>query len=276
MPAIHPARLKQQAALLAEHFYDPPAYTRSLHHLFEAYAERVQRPGQAGEPPPLLATYRVRPPVIRQVLRELSPLAQEDPQAALALCDQLWEQSYIEFRQLAIFLLGQLPAEQGEAVLQRVRSWLRPDLEDRLLNAVLQQGLSGLRRGAPQTVIRQVEEWLEESKGFYQKIGLRALLGMVNETWFDNLPVFFRLLQPYVRQTPAVLRPEILDLLGALAHRSARETTFFLEQTLQIPNSPDTAWLVRQSLHEFPPVERDHLRSLVRSLHWSSKEEKKR
>jgi hypothetical protein len=276
MPAIHPARLKQQAALLAEHFYDPPAYTRSLHHLFESYAERVYRAGQAGEPPPLLASYRVRPPVIRQVLRELTPLAEEDPQAALTLCDQFWAQPYLEFHQLAASLLGEIPADHAQAILLRVHLWLQPDLEERLVQAVLQQGMARLRREAPQKVLQQIDDWLQDRKSFYKKIGLQAMLGMVNETWFDNLPVFFRLLQPYVRQAPTALRPEVLDLIEALAHRSARETAFFLEQVLAIPNSPDIAWLIRQSSHAFPQAEQEHLRNLVRNLEWESKGTKKR
>ena len=74
MPAINPARLKQQAALLADHFDSPAAFVRSLHHLLDYYSERVQRTGQAGVMPTLLPAYRVRPQVLRLVLQELSVL----------------------------------------------------------------------------------------------------------------------------------------------------------------------------------------------------------
>ena len=50
MPAIQPVRLKRQSALLVEQFNNPAAFIRSLHHLLEFYADRVHRPGQAGEP----------------------------------------------------------------------------------------------------------------------------------------------------------------------------------------------------------------------------------
>jgi hypothetical protein len=59
MPAIQPARLRQQAALMVEHFDQPAAFVRSLHHLLEYYADRAHRPGQAGKPPALLAAYNV-------------------------------------------------------------------------------------------------------------------------------------------------------------------------------------------------------------------------
>ncbi len=123
MPAISPARLKHQAALLAEHFDDPPAFVRSLHHLLESYSNRVYRPGQAGELPPLLQTYRVQPPVLRQLLLAIAPLASKNPDAGLALCDALWEQPYLEFRLLAASLLGQLPCSPAEPVIARMKAW---------------------------------------------------------------------------------------------------------------------------------------------------------
>ena len=65
MPAIQPARLKQQAVLLAQQFDNPVAYVRSLHHLLDFYADRAHRPGQSGKPAPLTSAYRVHPPVLR-------------------------------------------------------------------------------------------------------------------------------------------------------------------------------------------------------------------
>jgi hypothetical protein len=264
MPAILPARLRQQAALLVKHFYNPAAFARSLHHLLDSYADRVQRPGQAGDPPPLLAAYKVRPPVLRQILLELAPLARDDPESGLALCDALWEQPYLEFRLLAASLLGLIPCSPAEPVLARLQAWIRPGIEARLVDALFTQGLACLRQKDPVALVGLAEVWLKDKDLFYQQTGLRLLLPLIDDPQFENLPVFYRLIFPLTRSAPARLRPDLLDVLAALAHRSPNETAYFLQQTAVMPNSPDTAWLIRQSLHEFPEKMQEGLRNLSR------------
>jgi hypothetical protein len=265
MPAIHPARLKQQAAALTDQFDEPAMFIRSLHHLLESYAERVAKPGQSGEPPTLSQAYQVRPPVIRKILIELTPLVQDDPVGGLALCDTLWEQSYLEFRLLAIALLGKIPCQAPEPILERINSWSKPDLEHRLQDALLDQGMESLRKDQPDAVISQLETWLDPSNDtFHHLIGLRALEFLADHRDFENLPVIFHLIEPMTRTTHPSFRPEILDILAVLAHRSPRETALFLKQTLEIPNSPDTAWLIRQSMQEFPADLQEDLRQAWR------------
>lgn len=274
MPAIQPARLKQQAALLAEHFEDPPAFVRSLHHLFDFYAERVRRGGQVGDAPPLLAAYRVRPPVLRQIEQEMAVWCAEDPQGGLALCEALWEQPVLEFRLLATALLGQLPCQQVEEILARVRAWIRPGVEPRLVAAVFEQGLGCLRRQHPAALIRLVEGWLGERDLFYQELGLRLLLTLARDPAHENLPAFFRLIQPLVRNSPARLRPDVLDILEMLARRSPKETAYFLRETALLPNSPATPFLIRQLVKAFPEEVEEDLRRFTRQLGDEGRKEK--
>lgn len=253
MPAIQPAILRQQAAALAGHFEDPPAYKRALHHLLEFYADRSRHPGRSGTPPPIIAAYKVRPPVLRMILQELSPLTNVEPDHALALCDSLWEEPFLEPRLLAAMLLGQIPPEPPERILDRIKSWLVPDLEFLLIESLMNHSFLRLRNEQPRAIIRIIQDWLAKKDPFYNQLGLRALLPLIENPEFQNMPVFFRLIQPLAIQTPSVLRPDLLDVLAALARRSPQETGFFLQQTLSMPNSQDTAWLIRQSIGEFPP-----------------------
>lgn len=266
MPAIQPARLRQQAALLSEHFERPAAFVRSLHHLLDFYADRTHRPGQAGEPPPLLAAYNVKPPVLRQILYELVSLADDQPEVGLALCDALWEQAYLEFRLLAAGLLGQIPPDPPEALLHRVEAWARSVSDARLVGIILNTSLARLRQENPPGLVRQVERWLTESEIFFQKLGLQALLPLLEDQRFENFPVFYRLIYPLARVAPTSLRPELLDVVGALARRSPRETAYFLRQTMETPKSPDTAWIIRRSLGNFPPEVQESLRLAVREF----------
>jgi len=262
VPAIQPALLRQQAALLVEHFTDPPAYIRSLRYLLDFYADRARRPGQSGMPDPMISAYKVRPPVLRIILQELAPLAVEEPEKGLALCDALWAEPNLEFRLLAAMLLGQIPTDPPRQIIDRLNTWLAPDLEFHLIEALMDHALERLRQEHPASMIRLIQEWLESSKPLYQQLGLRALLPLIENTQFENIPVFFRLVQPLSCNVPLGLKPDVLDVLTALVHRSPQETAYFLRQTLSFPEASDTAWLIRQLMDEFPQDQQDMLRDL--------------
>lgn len=272
MPAIQPARLRQQSAALAEHFKDPTAYVRSMHYLLDFYSDRAVRPGKSGRPGPLIQAYNVRPPVLRMLLQELLPLAQRDVQAALDLCDALWAEAYLEFRQLAAMLLGQLSPDWGAAegidvstaTTGRLQQWIIPALELYLIELLLSTGVERLHRQRPQAILGLIQSWLEQQKTFYQQLGLHALLPLIRDPNFENLPVFFRMIQPYCRVVSPALRPSTLDVVAALAKRSPQETAYFLRHLLTHPDAPDTPWLIRQSLTAFPPELADSLRQSVR------------
>ncbi len=265
MPAINPARLRQQAVLLAGHFDNPPAFVRSLHHLLEFYADHARRPGQVGKPDPMIAAYQVRPPVLRQLLQELIPLAAERPEDGLALCDNLWKEPYLEFRMLSAMLLGQIPTDTPTSIFQRLQSWIKPELEDYLINALLTHGLVYVRQHEPEALIRLIRNWIKSEDRFEQYLGLRALIPIIEDREFENLPAFFRMIQPQARAAHPSLRQDLLDVLAAFAHRSPKETAYFLRQTLEMPGATDTPWLIRQSLHEFPAEIQPGLREAVRN-----------
>jgi hypothetical protein len=265
VPAIQPARLRQQVALLAEQFDDPPAYTRSLHFLLDFYSDRARRPGKTGRPGPLLMAYNVRSPVLRMLVQELNPLIQENVQGGLALCDALWAEPYLEFRLLAAMLLGQIPPKPPEAITDRLERWITTDVEFILIEALLFHGVERLHREQPQVFLNLIESWMDSTKTFHQQLGLRALLRLINDPTFENLPVFYRLIQPLCQAAPAALRPDLLDVLSALAVRSPQETAYFLRQTLMFPDAPDTPWLIRQSLSRFPAETQSGLRQAMRN-----------
>jgi hypothetical protein len=265
MPAIQPARLKIQTARLAEDFSNPDVFVRSFHELLDHYSDRSYRPGQSGEPPPLLKAYNVPPPVLRHVLKELGPAILQDRSGTLDLSKRLWEEPFYEFRNLAISLVGQVTPGPPEDILKLVEAWAIPSTELRLLKALLVTGLARVRREFPQVYLRQVNQWLVSGRIFTQQLGLQALVPLLAEPGFENLPVLFRMLAPLVRSAPTPLRPDLLDIMQKLARRSPKEAAFFLRQNLALKtDNPGTAWLARQSLSSFPPEIQANLRSALR------------
>lgn len=266
MPAILLARLRKQCAQLIDLFDRPQYFIHSLHELLDYYTDRTHHPGQAGEPAPLLASYKVPKPVLHHIQRELSPLAAANPGAALELSDALWAETFLEFRILAAYLLGQIHPNPSERILGRIRTWARSGSEDRFLTELLTQGLFRLSQESPESLIEQVKDWLSNSDILSQRLGLRSLLALLNTPGFENIPVFFRLLTPYTRTVPFQLRPDMLDILRTLSQRLPKETAYFLRQNLRAPDNPDTAWLIRQCLHEFPFEIQENLRTALRDI----------
>ena len=111
---------------------------------------------------------------------------------------------------------------------------------------------------------RMIQEWLQNKEPFYKQLGLHALLPLIIQSENENLPAYFRMIQPLICEIPTGLRPDILDIIAALARRSPTETGFFLRQTMRLPESQDTAWVIRQSISEFPTDVQRYLREAVR------------
>jgi hypothetical protein len=264
MPAIQPVRLKNQVAHLAEQFTHPGEFVRSFSELLEAYADRTHRSGQAGEPQPLLPSFNTPAPVTRQIWLEILPLITSQPQAALELCDTLWLQSSLEHRLLVTGILGQLPVEYQKEVIDRVHTWTKVGIEDHLVDALLDQSLTRLRSQSPRAIAETAESWLSSPNLHEKQLGLRLLAFMASDVSYVDLPVIFRLLTPYLRIAPRQLRPDIISIIDHLISRSAEEVAYLLHQNLTASDNPDTGWLIRQVIAQFPSGLESGLREAVK------------
>ena len=260
MPAIQPARLKKQVSDLAGKFNQPALFIRELHSLLDLYTDHTHRPGQAGEPSPLVRAYKTPPPVMRQVWQALMPMTKQQPAGVLTLCDALWAESNYDLQLLAARLFGQVSVDPPDQVIAHLQSWVRQGIDIRVLDGLLKYGLNQLQQDAPGELLELVSSWMSSSDVHIQQAGLRALLSMINQFGTENLPAIFRLMTPFIRVAPTRLRPDIISVLTALAHNSPSETVFLLRQNLSAPDNPDTPWLIRQVLDEFPQETQTGLR----------------
>jgi hypothetical protein len=264
MPAIQPARLKQQAADLANTFDQPAIFIRGLHALLDLYTDHTHRSGQSGEPSPLMGAYNAPPPVMRQVWFELNRLIKIHPENIYPLCDALWAESNLDLKLLAAQLLDQCPVEAPEPLIDRLQSWIRSGLDTHLLDALLEHGLMKVHHHAPDQALELVASWLSSSELTLQQAGLRAIPPIIKSLGTQSLPDIFRQLTPFIRIAPSRFRHDILADLTALINASSSETAYWLRQNLSVPNNPDTAWLVRQVLGEFPQETRAGLRQAMK------------
>jgi hypothetical protein len=266
MPAIQPARLKHQTAQLANVFEQPEQFLKALYNLLNFYADRTHRAGQGGVPLPLLESFQVPGPVLREIIFELRPIARAKPQATMLLSQTIWQEPSLECRLIASALIGQIPPSPPEEIIQVIQEWLEIKPEDRIMQTLIDQGMVRLRREQISVYMNVVKDWLSRSEFEYQRYGLWALYYLAIDPDYRNLPEILHMLTPFLRTIPNELRPDILNILQNLAHYAPQETAYLLKQNLNRSDASDIAWLTRQLIQEFPQPNQDNLRESLRAI----------
>ncbi len=271
MTAIQPARLRLQVSQLASHFNNPQVFIHELHDLLSLYARHVFRSGQTGNPTILLPMYRVPEPVLRQIEIELAPSFENYAQAGLRLCDALWNESYYETKYLAAVCIGKINLENPDEVLTRIYTWSTQIKDKPLQEALYKQGLVDIISRDPNQMINRAQSWLNNAQTSEKLFGVQIILACLADNKFENLPLVFRMLGPYVRESPPHLRSSIIEVLNNLAHRTPNETAYFFQQNIELSFDQDTAWFIRRCLSAFPPQAQDSLRAAIRTREKQSK-----
>src|SRR5512145_364179 len=262
MPAIDLARLKKQTAQLADVFGEPGTFLRELQGILEFYVNRSLR-SQSVAPSSVLPTYRTPVVVLRQIEKEIGPVAEKQPILALELADALWDEGWLETRLLAAFLLGRIPPQE-ERLLARLTAWTQAVRDPSVRAALLTTSLTRLRRETPDLFLILVKEWLHPARQRMWSNGIQALVPLISSPDFDNLPPIFEIMEPIIRAAPATLQFDLQELIITLYGASPDETTYFLQQILKGTKSPLPAVALRRMAPELPAELQSSLREMIR------------
>ncbi len=252
MPAIQPVRLTRQIDELVTQFEHPLDFSSELHGLLNFYADRTLRSSQIIEAAPLLNSYRIMPPVMRQIEKSLQPRIMAAPEQALSLADYLWAERWLESRMLAITILGELPSGFANQIIQRITLWGEECREDKVLRALVSTGLQCVRLTAFVQYLSLIEGWLGSSNPLRVHLGIRSLPALLEMEIFENLPLVFRWLAPLVREINLEYKDDLIRILRILISRSPQETAYFLRQALNVAANPQTGAVIRRVLDDFP------------------------
>jgi|APSaa5957512622_1039677.scaffolds.fasta_scaffold56421_2 hypothetical protein len=265
MPAFQITRLRAQINALARCFTRPEEFYPMLRDLFEFYGNQAYRTGELNLDSPLVDTYRLPPMVMNQFELELGRLCHENPGAALALANQLWQDEHLETRMLAAFLVGQVPPSPPEPIIERLTAWGKPGTPAIILDALFERGSRRLRHEHPLQWLEAIENWMKSKEPPSVSIGLRAMLSVVMDPDFENLPPVFRMLADHVKEPADSLLSNLAAVLEALAVRSPMETAYFLRRQVltSTMTSPASLRLVRRCLPLLPPEAQASLRSAL-------------
>lgn len=264
MPAIDLARLKKQAAQLADLFNRPNEFVRAMHSALDFYVNRSLREVDSVAPASVLKTYRTPPVILRHIDIELAPLAAENPEQALDLADHLWDEGWLETRLLAASLLGRLPPRE-ERLLARLTAWTTQVRDPSVRAALLTTSLIRLRKETPDHFLLLVSEWLNPERPRLWSNGIQALLPLIQDPNYHNLPPVFDILAHVVEAAPGTLQSDFVDLFTCLYSASPTETIYFLRQAIANSSTPMTATTFRRVSPSLPTELAEGIKDLVKS-----------
>jgi hypothetical protein len=231
MPAIDLARLKLQAARVVENFSNPSAFLRELHEMLDFYTNRTMRASQVAKRLSL-PTYHTPVPVLRQLERELAPLAEQLPVKGIILANELWKDGSLESRLLAARLTGMIPPADAMPILSRLPDWLAQSTDKQVRQALLTDSFTRIRKENPEAFFLLLEEWLKSTQPTWQIWGMQALIPLLGEPDFQNLPAVFRILRPSILTAGPATQLDLQACLAALERVSLTETAFYLRELL--------------------------------------------
>jgi hypothetical protein len=263
MPAINLARLKTQAVRLSEKFSEPDAFVHDLNELLDFYTNRTIRATKITRRLSL-PTFRTPAPVLRIIQAELVPLAEIHPNEAITLTNALWKAGSLEARLLAAYLLGSIPLAQTIPALTRLPNWLAQSTDKEIRTALLTDAFARLRQENPESLFLLLEDWLKSPRNSLHVWGLQALIPMLTDPHFENLPAVFRILKPAVRSAGPITQLELQACLATLEKVSLTETMAFLREIVSDNPAPLMLRTFRRILSGLSPELQSYLREMLR------------
>ena len=251
MPAIDITRLKIQSAVLVEKFDQPVIFIKELHQILDAYAGRTVRVGVVASHVSVLPAFHVPQAVLRQIEMELGPLAVTFPEQAMSLTDNLWKDGYFESRLLAAAILGRIQPETP-LLIERITAWVSRTRDQQLRLSLLRASLIRIRKEKPTLFLQLMRGWLEPENPKMWANAIHAIIPLLEEPTFQNLPPVYNLLSPVIKNMPSIMQNDLADLLNALFRASPVETTYFLRQIITGATSPQISVTIKRIIPQLP------------------------
>ena len=268
MPAAELSRLQAQISAISTQFDEPRIFLRSLLTLMELYSDQHYKPGDLSRMQHLIPEYRLPALVIQQLTSSLSSLTADHPIPAMQIMDTLWQAKHFEARLMAAVILGSLPAQPIEPVMDRINNWVNPEEDKDLIAALLNSANRLLWADKMEVWLNQINHWLGFDNEGFVKIGLQALNVILNDPKFMNSEKIFPLLEPVILHPILSLQKDLLSIIELLADHSEMETTAFLRSILMHTNEAEVIRFVRRCL---PLLEQDSQISLKSFMNPSKK-----
>ncbi len=260
MPSVQLTRLRSQINAVVIHFQDGKDFKKSLFSLLELYSDQKVAEKNWFKQQSTFEDMHVPHSVMVELEAQLELQSKLHPDAALANADTLWESDRFEAKRLAIVLLSGSAKTQQDHAIDRIRQWISPDLDQRLMKGILEAFNNQPDILLNKHWIDSLSNWLSTDDDELRRLGLKA----INETIrmnYENLPQIFSLLTQVI-QTPRIsIQKELVDVILSLIDRSEPETASFLIMAGTLYQSKDVRAFIRKCIPMFDPFFQTEIRS---------------
>lgn len=264
MPAIEFSRLRTKIELLGRIYDQPGQFVKDLCDLYFFYSDLTFQSNNVYIRNNLHPTYRTPKVINRELEQNLKPRAISQPEETLKVIDLLWSTGTFEPCQLATALLGALPVNYADSVLERIEKWSQKGENPDLTAILHNKGTETLRREQPKSWLQTLSRWYQSKDPALQKMSLMGLHPLLNDPEFNNLPIIFDFLQPVIARADPHLTYTLLTIIEKLAQKSESETVFFLKQLIKKSKTPDLPRMIRRALPFFSEAAQLSLKSCLR------------
>lgn len=265
MPAINPQKVKTEINQIFNTDSSSSEMVKKLHFLLDIYADRTYRPGKEAALPSTLKSFHVPKPLMRILASEIAAFSTSQPEQSMRLTDDLWQQPYVEMKQLAVAMLQSLPDEHIPFIFQTIENWVLQCKNKHMEIELSQSVLTQIHQRNPYALLLQTQKWVNSQHLSLQKFGFQILVDSIQSAPFDYLPILFKLISPFLYNCPTALRQSVVAVLKSLARRSAKETAYLLRAAYQENPYSGVSRLIKSTLDSFPPEIEQELSSLISS-----------
>lgn len=264
MPPIDPAVLRRRTAALPGKFPDAAAVATRVRRLLDEYADRTHRASAVVVSSTAGAAYKAPAPVVRAITNALRAPLRTDPAAARRTVAAIWAGGSMEERRIAAELLGQVALADPAATLALIDTWA-PQIESGDTADVLaEEGLGPLMLANPPLYLEHARRWVTSPLRWVRRFGLAALLPLVNDRQWDNVPAALTVLRPAMGEGDGEVRRAAAAVLERLGPKSPAEVSRFLREQAVRANA-NTQWIIRNALGGLGDADQAEIIRLLRS-----------
>ena len=263
MPAIQIERLNEQIRSILESKLPANMFLESLKSFMEVHENRAFRPGLEVQNAHPIDSYQLSPVIKQQLQLQIIKLTKSNPELAIEYADLIWDQPYIEMKEIAALIIGALPLNFSTTAFERIGKWALDENEIVVRKILFDKGTITIRQQKINEWIEKIKIWLESGNNSKITAGLIAIQVIINDPHFENLPVIFNMVHPLfdIQNEPA--KNALLGVIKTLSMKSPHET-FYLLRSLAL-NEPTTRRnrFIRRCFAYLSPIQQKELRKLM-------------
>ncbi|MBQ6502802.1 MAG: hypothetical protein IJI57_02695 [Flexilinea sp.] len=264
LPAVNLLQLRVELNDLLWNFTDPPAFRNTLLDLLEKFAYTAYRSESKARAVSTRPQLQVSLILLREMDLVLIPAIREQPQAALAICDLLWNDENMDVCLIASRMLGEIPIEHADLVLDRAGEWALAGVRHMTARTLLKNASALIMRHDPEILLRKVRRWYVDPREEQNYLCLEGMAILVEDRSFENLPAIFTLLEALMGEATMETQNALTELFLVLYERTPNETVYVIRQCLNDNPNVTAQRVIRRVIPTFDPKVQKSLQDALR------------